>query len=235
MVHALALERGIETVQASTKQIERRKVQLTDTDLPVGGVPFILQAMHQMGIEVPPHNPYPDVLKPWLHRNVRLVRTLGQVQDELRDGAPSIFVKPAQGWKRFTGFVATDPSDPQFNGCSRRVPVWVSDPVQIVSEWRCYVAHNELLACEFADFGGDKSVQPGQSEIAKALAALAGNGAPAGYVIDFGVLADGRTALIELNDGFSFGAYGSVTADIIFRVMAARWAELIAMALIVPL
>lgn len=29
----------------------------------------------------------------------------------------------------------------------------------------------------------------------------------AGYVIDFGVLDTGEIALIELNDGFSFGAY----------------------------
>lgn len=45
------------------------------------------------------------------------------------------------------------------------------------------------------------------------------------YGIDFGVLADGDTALIELNDGFSLGSYGldpAVYADLIL----ARWTEL---------
>ena len=49
--------------------------------------------------------------------------------------------------------------------------------------------------------------------------------AKAAYGIDFGVLAQGDTALIELNDGFSLGSYGldqSVYADLI----VARWTEL---------
>jgi hypothetical protein len=45
------------------------------------------------------------------------------------------------------------------------------------------------------------------------------------YGIDFGVLAQEDTALIELNDGFSLGSYGldrSIYADLIL----ARWTEL---------
>jgi hypothetical protein len=48
---------------------------------------------------------------------------------------------------------------------------------------------------------------------------------PAGYAIDFGVLADGQTAIVEVNDGLGLGANGadgSVLAD----VLIARWRQL---------
>lgn len=49
--------------------------------------------------------------------------------------------------------------------------------------------------------------------------------APNGYAIDFGVTADGRTLLIEVNDGYSVGAYGLFFTDYA-KLLAARWAQL---------
>lgn len=48
---------------------------------------------------------------------------------------------------------------------------------------------------------------------------------PAGCALDFGVTEDGRTLLIEMNDGYSLGFYGLEPA-LYARVLAARWAEL---------
>lgn len=48
----------------------------------------------------------------------------------------------------------------------------------------------------------------------------------AGYAIDFGVLSTGETALVEMNDGFSVGAYGINQEDYTDMVMA-RWEELL--------
>ncbi len=49
--------------------------------------------------------------------------------------------------------------------------------------------------------------------------------ATAAYAIDFGVIEENQTALVELNDGFSIGSYGldkAVYTDLILT----RWGEL---------
>ena len=54
--------------------------------------------------------------------------------------------------------------------------------------------------------------------------------APAGYALDVGVLSDGRTALVEVNDGYAIGFYGKVTparADAYLRLLVARYEQLI--------
>ena len=48
---------------------------------------------------------------------------------------------------------------------------------------------------------------------------------PAGCALDFGVTEDGRTLLIEMNDGYSLGTYG-LEATLYARLLTARWAEL---------
>ena len=43
--------------------------------------------------------------------------------------------------------------------------------------------------------------------------------------MDFGVTADGRTLMIEVNDGYSLGCYGLLYLDYA-KLLSARWAEL---------
>lgn len=51
-------------------------------------------------------------------------------------------------------------------------------------------------------------------------------GAPAGYAADFGVTGDGRTLLVEINDGYSLGCYG-LQHNLYAQLLSARWAELV--------
>ena len=49
---------------------------------------------------------------------------------------------------------------------------------------------------------------------------------PAGRAIDLGVTSDGRTLLVEVNDGFALGSYG--LDDVTYALLlSARWAELV--------
>ncbi|MBB4518548.1 hypothetical protein GGD68_007356 [Paraburkholderia fungorum] len=99
-------------------------------------------------------------------------------------------------------------------------------PLDPLDEWRAYVAGGQLLDICLADHGGDVNAMPDQMIIEDAVQPLtAQRGTPAGYVIDFGVLETGETALIEMNDGFSIGAYAGVSPDAYWAVTVSRWAE----------
>ena len=52
-----------------------------------------------------------------------------------------------------------------------------------------------------------------------------GIGTPNGYGTDFGVTDDGRTLLIEVNDGYALGSYGLYYLDYA-KLLSAIWAEL---------
>jgi hypothetical protein len=223
----LAAKRGITVLNGTEKQVERGKVLLHKDTVAVGSVPFVKYALRQLGKTLPEHVPYPTVLKAMLHRKVKRLPTLREAKSLLSKGQ-RFFIKPADGWKRFTGFVAEFNDDYRFNGVSGSMPVWISEPVNFVSEWRVYVVDGKVLDIRFVDHGGNRNVEPDHATIQNAVAILSASGAPpAGYVIDFGVLDSGETALIEMNDGFSFGAYDGVSAETYWAVTVSRWQQLV--------
>lgn len=207
------------------KQMARNQVFLHPTDLVAGSVPFIKHALRQFGKELPPEDSYPECLHHHLHRNVAKMLTLRDAKNLIED-VGSHFVKPVT-LKRFTGFVTCDSMDPRFNGASDKTPVWVGEVVEFVSEWRCYVANGCLLDIRFADHGGDRNIKPQRGIILDAVRDLTECAAPAGYAVDFGVLSTGQTALVELNDGFSIGAYDKIEPAVYWEVIQARWQQLI--------
>ena len=218
---------GIPVESVSLKMMERGKVPVSRDFLVIGSVPFVHHALRQVGGQLPDHIPYPEILQHWLHRKVWKEDSLRNVLDQLAEGGPKVFVKPASGWKRFTGFVLEFPDDYRLSGISKRLPVWVSEPVTFVSEWRAYVCRGSIADMRFSDFGGDRTREPDYQAIEQAVATLHNAGqAAAGFVIDFGVLPTGQTALIEMNDGFSFGAYDGLPAKTYWEVSLARWGEL---------
>ncbi|AOY97824.1 hypothetical protein BKK79_36850 (plasmid) [Cupriavidus sp. USMAA2-4] len=225
MMAGLAGRCGIAVVRGSASQVERKRVVLGDGVVAVGSVAFVKHALRQIGKDLPAYTPYPAQLADLLYRQVRKLSSLNEARELLASGRRP-FIKPADGLKRFTGFVAEFEDDFRFNGISGKKPVWISDPVRFVSEWRGYVAEGEVLDVRFADNGGDRSAQPDHIVIGNAVRALGRAGvAPAGYVIDFGVLESGDTALIEMNDGFAFGAYDGVSAETYWNVTVSRWQE----------
>ncbi|MCP2296618.1 protein of unknown function (DUF4343) [Nocardia amikacinitolerans] len=63
--------------------------------------------------------------------------------------------------------------------------------------------------------------------VESAVAAYHRSGAaPSAYGIDFGVLANGETALVEANDGYALGAY-DLAADRYTELVLRRWSELV--------
>lgn len=167
----LAVKYGLPVERASTGQVERSRIRLGEGCVAVGSVPFVKHALRQIGMELPIHTPYPSCLEHLLYRQVRRLSSLREARAMVTAGR-RLFIKPADGWKRFTGFVAEFVDDPRFNGQSKARPVWISDPVRFVSEWRAYVADGELLEVRFADHGGDRTVEPDVILIGDAINAL---------------------------------------------------------------
>jgi len=219
---------GIPVGFGSESMMERGRIALDRSVLVAGSVRFVLHALRRLGLASPLHMPYPAALSAWLHRRVARYERLRDALAYIRDSGQPMFIKPAKGWKRFTGFVIQHPDDPRLIGISKNLPVWISQPISLVSEWRAYVAHGSVLAIKFVDHGGDRRMMPDVISIQEAVAKLVdARQAPAGFVIDFGVDIDGRTILVEVNDGFSFGAYDDLDSNTYWTVTVARWYELV--------
>jgi hypothetical protein len=186
----------------------------------VGYLGDVHAGLLKLGRPIPDPDDYPSPLQPFLGRRV----WRGTLSD-VRASIDPIFVKPLEH-KAFTGFCWGGQAD----AASRRrivthdddTPVWLSEPVEMVAEYRCMVLYRQIIGCRL--YKGDWSKAPNRETVEAAVAAM-GKKAPKAYLLDFAVLADGRTVLVEFNHAFSFGHYGLPPVSYA-RMLSARWYEL---------
>jgi hypothetical protein len=218
--------RNIPITFYTAKRIHRRQLPLDGKSLVVGDMPCVLGALKQLQIPIPEPQDYPPALASFLHRRIWR-STLGQLELGLRRGHhTATFAKPAARRKRFTGCIFESEYDlSQIYGVSRQEPLWCSEVVHWLSEYRVYVVHSQIRSIDH--YGGDPKVPVDLEEIQRAIQVLEEAGESyAGYGIDFGVLASGQTALVEMNDGFGIGAY-QINAKDYTDMIWARWQELL--------
>ncbi len=219
--------RGIPITFYTEKRIRRRQLPLDSESLVVEDMPCIAGALQQLSIPEPAPNDYPVSLREFLHRRV-WQSTLRELKLGLCERRyPATFVKPATRRKRFTGCVFESEYDlPQLYGVSRQEKVWCSEVVAWLSEYRIYVVHSEIRSVDH--YTGNADIPVDIAEVRCAIQALDQAGESyAGYAIDFGVLASGQTALVEMNDGFAIGAY-TIDSKNYTDMIWARWEELLA-------
>lgn len=141
----------------------------------------------------------------------------------MNDNQIPIFVKPARRSKEFQAGVLTKQESKKmfFHEHPDDTPVLVSEVVDFISEYRGYVIDGELKGIKH--YLGDFRIFPNMEIVDSAISDYKTQ--PAGYSIDFGVTNDGKTLLIECNDGFSLGNYG--LNDVTYStLLAKRWLEL---------
>jgi len=193
----------------------------------IGGILTVRTALARLGAPPPANIDYPPALAPFLRRRVRKA-TIREAHGLCRDDRfdPPVFIKPVTGHKEFTGHVLAVYRDLiRTAGWAHEEPdtaVWLSDVVDFTAEWRYFVLGGEIVGV--GHYWGDPLRTPDPGVVRAAVAAW--TDAPAAYVIDFGVLADGSTAMVEVNDGFSFGCYG-LNPYAHARMLAARWLEMV--------
>lgn len=218
--------RGVPMTYYTEKRMQRRQLPLDDRSLVVGDMPCIIGALKQLGIPIPPPNDYPVSLNEFLHRRVWR-STLRALEYSLATGLDrSLFAKPANRSKRFTGCVFADESDLyRVHGVSRQEELLCAEVVTWLSEYRVYVVNSQIRSVDW--YAGDRTIEIDLAVVNRAIRALEVAGeACAGYAIDFGVLATGETALVEMNDGFALGAY-AIDSKNYTDLLWARWRELL--------
>ncbi|APR81547.1 Hypothetical protein A7982_06896 [Minicystis rosea] len=217
--------RGVPVQLFTEKRLSRRQLALGRDTLVVGYVPIVVGALRQLDVGVPEPNDYPLSLRSHLHRRV-WESTVGEVKDAVLDGRfAGAFVKPKGRLKHFTGLVIDSPADLWHLGeTGRKQAVFCAEVVAWKSEWRYFILEGRIAGAR--PYAGDPTIRPDDEVVRAAIATLheAGEGLR-GFGIDFGVLGDGRTALVEMNDGFSLGSYGVEDAVYTDLVMA-RWGEI---------
>lgn len=202
---------------------------LSTTACPIGSVEFVKGHMEKCGIAIPDHMTYPSCLRRFMGRSIAQM-SWGSAK-EMGD----VFVKPRNDVKKFTGALVRDlVSSPEMPKLPDDYPVWVSEPVQFVSEWRYYVLHGiAIIGQGRYDDGDDSAPRPDIGIVLDAVRVMVENGdAVAGYALDFGVTQTGETILVEVNDGWALGYYRNDNSEESLchvdyaRLLHARWSEI---------
>lgn len=210
---------GVEVIPFREVEEIERAPDLSPETIVCGQIRDVWAALARLGHPRPVELDYPDHLA-WLAGR-RVERTTLGATREL--GRP-VFVKPTRA-KLFTGLVLS-PSNTQSRITLAPYPddleVLVSDVVDFVSEWRCFVCRDEVVGVR--PYRGAWDVPPDREALSRAVTEGRGR-MPAGHSLDLGVTADGRTLLVEANDGYALGSYGLPSIPYA-QLLEARWDEL---------
>lgn len=192
----------------------------------VGGMGTTRAAIERAAGHLTTLSGVPAVLAPYLGRECWRTTT-GEVRDA---GRFPVFLKPYEDAKAFTGRVVNNTVEldallalrPSFPALGEDFPLLASEPVVFESEWRVFIRRGRVLGV--SHYAGDALLFPSAGTIRLALGAF--QGAPAGYSADFGVTDEGRTLLVEINDGYSLGC-GALVANLYVELLEARWDEIV--------
>ena len=193
--------------------------QLTKEDIVVDYIKETNQLLKLMDVELD-FIDYPSELAPFYGRHIR-EGLLGEIVNMPENWGQ--FVKPRIASKSFTGRVVNGTRDLIGIGLPFDFPVWISQKVNFLSEWRVFVLNGDVL--DVRPYRGDYHLHYNAAVIDSAVAAWADS--PVAYGLDIGVTDDGRTLVVEVNDGFALGNYGLFPiSSALFS--EARWREMTA-------
>lgn len=210
---------GYNVIEAD-ENLTYSKLLQDETAMAVGGINYIRGAFTYLGLK------QPEIDNPHIHLPQYLGREVCEATwseiEQLTDFP--FFIKPLEDHKLFTGYVVKSPQD-LLHGKLRVKPnskIVLSECVDFISEFRCFVLEGKLVGCK--NYTGDFRVLPDFDIIENAICDYINQ--PIAYSIDFGVTTEGKTLLIEMNDGFGLSAYG-LNKIIYCKMLQARWDEIL--------
>ena len=186
---------------------------------------------------MPKANSYPKCLQEFYKRDIWEATLLDAKRDYL-DNA-NYFIKPRYEFKTFTGFNIQGTTDNNkdinkiTNKYKHKYPIYCSELIKIISEYRVYVANNKILEIvhywdnEIYDKNIIKNAKINEKIVKRAVQTLSNSDENLdGYAIDFAIIENGDTVLLELNKGFSIDSY-TASDETYYKVIKSRWDELI--------
>jgi hypothetical protein len=217
-------KRGVRCELFEPKQLEQGSLPLAKDTLVAGGVPVVEAALKALGVAVPPADNLPECLARYRGRRV-WTSTWGELRSKYgRKGPPEpLWVKSLRRNKGAPSLAVYEADDMEpAAALPDDYEVLVSEYVTFVSEWRCFVRRGRVL--DLCRYQGDVFRYPDPNSVKAAVAEYTRT-APAAYGIDFGVLTDGRTVLVEVNEGYSLNPYGLESMEY-SELLEARWLQL---------
>ena len=206
---------------------ELSRLGIDDAQVMAGGMGIMRKALERATGQFPQPISITTSLYPYLGRDCW--RTTPR-EIRMADRYP-LFIKPFEDAKVFTGQVIAGAealdhllsSRQGFPAIPQDFALLAQEVVHFVSEWRFFVIRGVVVGVSF--YKGDPLVFPNANAVRLTLGAY--QDAPAGYSADFGITEDGRTLLVEVNDGYSLG-HGGLPANVYAELLEARWQELTA-------
>lgn len=197
---------------------------------------------------------YPEQLKEFLGRKI-WTDTINSISCDENKWSAGYFVKPFKE-KAFTGKIISSIAD--LIGCgnhSENYKVYVSEPVDVKAEWRCFIYYNKII--DIRPYGANIITGNNESwkyhydyRIVENMLDkfLEWEDRPVGCSMDIGVIdkstysvaidnldsknnrvlknPDYKTILIEFNDAYALGNYGLNTIAYA-KLISARWSQLL--------
>ena len=197
-------------------------------DILIGSVEATCYFFKKCGIEEPKYLGYPKELKMFMHRKIQET-TFSELEEKSPFKFP-YFIKPSNHVKLFTGSLLKSEKDYKFMKefypeISSDTELYISEPINLISEYRCFVHKNELKGIQWYD--GDFKEFPNSDIILEMIDAYK-NVAPVSYTLDVGIYDDFdglKMALVEVNDFWAIGSYGFNGKDYV-RMTIDRFREI---------
>jgi hypothetical protein len=226
--HADVLEvlesRGIACELFTQKRLQRSQLALNKSTLVVGDHQIMQSILKKWGYHKELLT-YPVVLRPYLKRNIHETTLSNLITESNHTDLSHIFIKPKGKSKLFTGFVVNSNEDlfALFN-LSKNTRLFVSSVVEWSSEFRVFVNNSTIVGIQHYDGNPEYAID--LSVVKKAINDLKNSTENTrGYALDFGVLSNGETALVEWNDGYALGSYG-LDKEVYTELILSRWNEI---------
>jgi hypothetical protein len=181
---------------------------ITKDDIFGGHVNICKQIWKNIGVKEPYIDCYPQLLKQYFGRTIKKMKLYNfyNLLNENEEFGKEYFVKPLKN-KLFTGFTCVTRQEAENKiQCSIDADVYVSSYINFGAEFRAYVFKDEIIDV-FRYWGDNWSAIVDKVAVDNMISLLKGT-MPSFYSLDFGVDENGRTLLVEVNDGYALGNYG---------------------------
>lgn len=174
-----------------------------ERDVIIGSVESTSKFFEACGVKTPEYLGYPQELNKYLGR--KIIETV--FEDAHRHEYP-FFIKPAKGVKKFTGALIEAGRQLGFLRAFDKVedfdPIYLSEPINFISEYRCFVHENKLIGIKH--YSGNFKLFPDMEIIEEMINTYTSSNCA--YTLDVGITEEGKTLLVEVNDMWAIGSYG---------------------------